>query len=375
MRSPARWLPLLLLTLLTACTGTPDNAPAVRLVILDNPVVNGAATPTLIVADPNPSDTSSAGRATATAVTGAVGVETLAGVNRLAVAFPDHVELFQATEDTTTGVLGLQPVTVTNPTDPNHPSWFALPQRTNSTPATIGTPCFTKMRADNTRTLLVLLSACAGQAQQEVVLNTSSSDPTASWWRDLPAPQADPTQTFIAVNGATAYAARLNPSTGSDVLQGSFGDGQTSLRIVNAAGPLPQIYALVNSQGTVFAATNDNTQGVRPVGTSDLGTPRLAPRAQRLFADGDVLAAWNDSNFLFLARGNQNNTANPLFAPDVRGVAVPPDGYAYALSGASLLRYDVLVGLSSPGNSFGVTSLYLPTGLVNPTDIAWVVPQ
>ncbi len=357
---------------LTACTGTQAALPEVRLVILDNT----ASGPALVVADPSGTDDDNpTPRSTTVPVPGAIGVETLAGTNRFAVAFPDHVTLYQVTDSGGASGLGAQPVNVTNPADPNNPSWFALPQRTNATPASI-TPCFTKMEADNTRTLLVLLSACPGGAQQEVVLNTSNSDPTASWWRDLPAPYADPSQTFIAVNGNTIYASRLSVSgTGSDVLQGAFSDGQTQMRVTNTGGQLPIIRDLVNAQGTVYAATDDSTQGVRPVNATDLGTARLTPRANRLFADSDLLAAWNDASQLFFARGAQSNTATPLSAYDVRGVAVPPDGYAYALSGASLIRYDVLVGLAAPNNSFNATSVYLPTGLSNPTDIAWVVPQ
>lgn len=343
---------------LSACTGTPEGSVPVRLVVLESPQ-NAPAD--LRVIDPGDVSGGLKEGPPLAAGQGAIGVQTLAGVNRLAVVYPDHVDVVQVTDNGSPDGSGL---------DLQKLSTLPTPQRT-SDGATLK-PCYSSVRGDDSRTLLVLLSACAGQAQQVVVLNTSSTDPTASWWRDLPAPYQDPAQTFVAVNGGSVTVARPNPAAGFDVFRDARNDTPGLTLPLRYNVPTTLIRDLANYKGLVYAATD---AGVFPVNDGALGAAFLTPRANHLFSDGDLLASWNDTPQLIFARNSQNNAANPLYAYDVRGMAAPPDGYAYVLSGTGITRYDVLVGLSSPNNpnQFNPFTLYLPTPLVNPQDIAAVV--
>lgn len=336
--------PLLLLSLLTACTGTEETLLSVRL----NVLTDGGSTLRAL---------SATGAALSTVpVTGGVQVEALPSPRRFLLVRTGAAE--------------------TRAPDGSDPQAYPAP---GFTPV-----CLTQAAQNVTRDRLLLLSDCSGTQRvalyRETTLVWSALLPTF-----LPPMQGSDTPPIrLAVQGDVGIITRPRLSGGSEVLRVAVPAG-ASTPVVSTPLGIPAVYDLAPYGADILAATDTGVQRLRTTGEPDpaailnaLGTTRY----DRLWTSGspqNLLAAWRSNRLAGTASrplrvwngvsSTLNSAPTVAEVSDLRDVTFPPDGFLYTLQGNSLIRYNTLSGLQ--GGGWAPTTLQT---LTNPISLTWTVP-
>ncbi|WP_102128207.1 hypothetical protein [Deinococcus planocerae] len=348
-------LALLPALLLSACTGTEEVPPALRLAVLEG----GGATLQIVSSE-------GGGALAPVAVTGGVTLDTLPGGTRVALTLRGGIES--------------RDVNLANPVP-----FAALP----FTPV-----CLTSTVLSAARDRLLTLNDCAsatGNTAAGQQLALYRLDGSLVWTANLP-PFTPPLSTTdappvrIAVTGDRAVVARPVIGGGSEtirVAQENVGDS-----VAVAALPLatPAIRDLAPYGGLIYAATDT---GIQPL--TDVGVPNAAAtlgafgsgRVDRLWTSAstggavNLIAAWRDTTLsgnssepLRLWDGVRTGAAVVTNVAELRDVSFGIDGNLYALTRTTLTRYDTVFGLQQ-GN-------WNPTGLLGGLNdaraVTWLVP-
>ncbi|AZI43079.1 hypothetical protein EHF33_10265 [Deinococcus psychrotolerans] len=333
MRRSMFFLPLLLPAVLSACTGTTEDAVTIRLAVLSG-TGSAAALSTVDVGKTGVQQTAS--------VPNAVDLATLPGGNKLALLYTDHLE----TRDANLA----NPVSQPNPTD----AAFR--------------PCYVKLEVSAALDRLAALSDCGNGALQQVVV--WRSDGSVSFSATLPAPTpSTPRQTRLAVQGDTVWAVHPAVGSGSELLRVSRNsDGSSSL-----ASPVsvPTINDLAFFKGALYAAVSSGVQTLSSSGTLTAlpATTQLNTPASNLYSSDRLLGAWQSGSSAPLLIWNGSKTGIPAYFSDLRDVTYAPDATLYSLDATTLTQFDSAYGLA--GNGWRNTPL---ATFNNPRAVTWLVP-
>ena len=368
-------LSLLSLTalLLTACTGTEEVAPSIRLAVVTD---GGAAVRTVTVggaaaqpsADaPVPID--------ATNVNRAVDVDTLPGGVRLAL----------------TRTLGIESRDV----KAGNPQPFAPPFEATGFTA----PCLKATVLNAQRDRLLTLSQCdtAGAANGPQQLALYRTDGTLVWRAALPAftppsPGGDVPPVRIALlreNGVdVGIVARPALGGGSEVMRAAAPTTGAERADVSLPVATPAIRDLAPAPGgtVVYAATDTGVQPLIGAGVPDAEktlTGFGAERVDRLWTQagsglgGNLIAVWRDADSgvsqslrLWDASGTRAAASTVTSVADLRDLTFAPDGNIYVLTRTTLTGYDTLFGLTQGNWRPSV----LLSGLNEARAVTWLVP-
>ncbi|PYE54205.1 hypothetical protein [Deinococcus yavapaiensis] len=310
--------------LLAACTGTVEELPSIRLVIAD-----GARTLRSVN-----SQSPSTSPVTVTTTSDVVGLTSAQSGTRVAVAFPDRVELRDANLVVASTIAA--------------PSGF--------------TPCFSGLRGDENGSRLALLSSCTNNTQQNVLLYSPNGDLIFN--QQLPLPSYDPSTIRFDVSADAVFLARPTISGGGEVLRVTA-TGTTTLLTT----PSP-IEDLVVRGATVFVSTSGSVTPINAAASPPaLGTPLLTLDAERLFSNGNLLVAFDadTSNGTVSVTNDGAVTARVPFTPALQDATVAPDSYLYLLQRTGLARVDVVRLVESP------TRNYLGVNVTDGRFLAWIV--
>lgn len=375
-------LPLTTL-LLSACTGTVETLPALRLAVLTDggatlrTVSTGGGdglrvTPTPVVSPP-------------VAVTGGVAVDTLPGGQaRLLLTRREGLESRNAE------LADVRPFAPA----------FDAPG--------FAPPCFVATALNAARDRILSLSQCetGGVLNGTQQLALYRTDGTLVW-RAAVGGAAVVTGTDVPPV-RVAVVRRADGVEVGVVARPALGGGSEVLRVaVTAPGadraeaglpvPTPAIRDLAPApNGTAVYAATDT--GVQPLGTT--GAP-VAEDALGAFGTGRVdrvwtsagsgvpgrnlIAAWRDPRVsglgteplrLWDASGTRSEALTVNSFADLRDVTFAPDGFLYALTATSLTGYDTVIGLGS-GNTGGTVNwrpVTLLSGLNDARGVTWLVP-
>ncbi|SMB90500.1 hypothetical protein [Deinococcus hopiensis] len=365
-----RSFPLLLSALLlTACTGTEDATPSLRLAVL----TSGGATVRTVTLDGSDGSTSPEG--TPVTVTGGVDLDTLPVGNRLALTLSTGIESRSA---------GLSDVQA-----------FAPPFGAEG----FTSPCLKATVLNAQRDRLLTLSQCdtpgTTNGPQQLALYRTSG--TLVWRAALPTPflvtgpDVPPVRiALVRENGVdVGVVSRPALGGGSEVMRAAATTTGAERADVSTPFPTVNIRDLAPALGgsAVYAATDT---GVQPLTSVGVPNPQAAlsafgsERVDRLWTSvgsgvgGGLIAAWRDagsgvSSSLRLwdvADTARTAAANVGLISDLRDVTFAPDGRLYALTRTSLTSYDTLLGLRQ-GN-WQLTSVL--SNLNEAQAVAWVVP-
>lgn len=333
MRRFTLLLPLLLPAVLSACTGTTEDAVTIRLAVLSG--TGSAATLSTV-------DIGKTGAQQSVTVPNAVDLATLPGGNKLALLYADHLE----TRDSNLANPAAQP----NPSDPAFK------------------PCYVKLETSTALDRLAALSDCGNGALQQVVV--WRSDGSVSFSATLPAPTpSTPLQTRLAVQGDTLWAVHPAVGGGSELLRVSRNsDGSSSL-----AAPIstPAINDLAFFKGALYAAAGSGVQTLSSAGTLTAlpAATQLNVPVSRLYSSDRLLGAWQSGSSTPLLIWNGSKTGTPAYFSDLRDVTYAPDATLYSLDSATLTQFDSAYGLSNGGwRNQAVASFN------NPRAVTWLVP-
>ena len=346
---------LLLLTActLTACTGTEERPPALRLALLTG---GGAALGSVDTAAPNVpgADTTFVPALTpAGAVTAGQALHTADGGRALLLLRRDAAEKRDAT--------------------------LAAASTFPSPPFTA---CWTQSALNSARTRLLLLSECPNDAQQ---LALYATDGTLIWSASagslLPAVGTDAPPVNIAVVGDVAVLTRPALGGGSEVIRAAPRLAGDTVAVTTPPERTVAIRDLALQGNVVYAATDSGVYPLLDSGLPDL-TKRVtvfgSDRVDRLWGASlgrDLLFAWKDNllgadAYLRVWNGVASAAQSVTYAPDLRDLTVAPDGNLYVLTRSALTRFDAVLGLQN-GNWQART---LVTGLNDARALAWLVP-
>ncbi|WP_425146011.1 hypothetical protein [Deinococcus sp.] len=331
-RIAALLAPLLSLALLTACTGTNEAQVTSRLGLINA----GGAEIRIVTPADNATGTPSSTSATQ-AVSGAVDLEVLPGGRQMIVAFPDRLEL----RDASLKVLN-----------------------TLAAPSGV-TACYVRLKASPARDQVAALSDCGGGAAEQLVVYRS--DASLAFFATLPppTPSSSDLARFALTSVQTVWLAR--PATG----------GGSELLRVNADGvkvmTVPPLSAVITDLamlgGSLYAATDS---GVRLVNQTDgtlSQTPVLSGVFTRLYGGDSLLAAWlQNAGSQPLTVWNGSKSGSPASLSDLRDLTFAPDGNLYYLSAAALNGADTVSGLSQ--NNWRVSSVQ--TNLSDARALTWL---
>ncbi|WP_293909311.1 hypothetical protein [Deinococcus sp.] len=323
----------LLTALLSACTGTTEDAVVLRLAVLSG-VGDGAVLSAVDVGSP---------ASLVTPVPKALDLESLSGGTALAVLYPDKLE----TRDATFG----KPETRANPADPGFK------------------PCYVNLEASALRDRLAALSDCGGGALQQVAV--WRSDGSLAFSATLPGPTpTSPEQTHIAVLGDTLWAVHPAVGGGSElirVIRSSDGSAGVSTPTLT-----PTINDLTFYRGTGYAATDSGLRTLSEAGVLTAVPDTSKPPGgalTRLYADDRLLGAWAGGSYSALNIWNGAKTSSPTSFSDLRDLVFAPDGTLYTLSGNVLSQYDSAFGLADSGWRGKDLSSF-----TDPRAVTWLVP-
>lgn len=361
-------LPLTAL-LLSACTGTEENPPAIRLAVLTD---GGGTLRTVTTggggAAPAPTEPS-------VGVTGGVTVDTLPGGRRVALT------LLAGLESRDANLGNAQP--------------FAPPF---DAPGFVP-PCLKATVLNAQRDRLLTLSQCGtgGAANGTQQLALYRTDGTLVWRAALPVafastdPDAPPTRLALSrdENGTDiGIVARPALGGGSEVLRVAATTTGAVRAEVSSPVATPAIRDLAPAPGgrVIYAATDAGVQPLSSTGVPD-GAATLAAfgsaRVDRLWTgagsgvNNALIAAWRDtaltgsgSEPLRLWDGARTTAAVVAYLSNLRDVTLAPDGNLYALTATTLTSYDVLFGLTQ--NNWRASTLL--SGLNDARAVTWLVP-
>lgn len=254
--------------------------------------------------------------------------------------------------------------------------------------------CFSQAAMSALRDRLLVLQECQNGPQQ---LALYRADGTLVWTALLPTnlvtvpgPDTPPTR-IAAAPGDAAYVARAALGGGSEVI---------TVTPRNTGDPVQDAQAVVgNPVGTVsirdlapygtgiYAATDTGVRPLLPGGQPSTDTTAVQTafgtrRYDRLWngtsGTTSVLAAWRDNiqnatggEYLRLWDGRRTDAVNVTYISEVRDVTFAIDGRLYVLTSTSLSSYDTVLGLSSQLNWSAQTHV---TGLTDARAVTWVVP-
>lgn len=329
------------LTLLSACTGTEDQATTIRYVAL----ASEGPKATLSAVDLGTASSS----APDTAVPGAVSLESFGGGQKLAVLYRDHLEQRGA---------DLQ-------TPASNPSSNAFPNPDNFT------PCYVRLVSSAARDRLAALSDCGQGGTQDIVV--WRTDGTLAFKVTLPPPTpSTPQQTRYVVQGDIVWAVHPATATGSSELIRAVRNADNTVT-VNVPVQLPNVYDLTYYHNQLYAATDQGVQTLDDKGnlTAVTGQPLLGNRADRLYSDDRLLVAWRNSGSaepLYVWNGSKVASAGN--AASLNALTIAPDGTFAALQGGSLVTYDSVSGFERAAWNVQ-TSRYLSGG---GSALTWLVP-
>ena len=358
-RSPT--LPIAFLigaALLSACTGTEETAPNLRLVVLtDGGQSLGYA---------NSSETGK---------TGLQGLVTsLKGVSLEYLNSGRNFALIQRTGVENRSVnLALTSSFAAVPFDP---------------------VCFKQAVMSALRDRLLVLHECDNGPQQLVLYR---ADGTLVWTALLPTnlvtvpgPDTPPTRLAV-IPGDTAYVARAALGGGSEVIIATprnTGDPvqDRQANVTNPVGTV-SIRDLAPYGSGVYAATDSGVRPLRPGGTPEtdpspvqtaFGTQRFDRLWSGTSGNTTLLAAWRDnlqnasgSETLKLWDGRKPEAVNVTYISELRDVTFAIDGKLYALTRTTLSSYDTVLGLANSASWSPQTHV---TGLTDARAVTWVVP-
>ena len=356
----ARFLPALLLSAalgtLTACTGTEERSPNLRLAVL---TAGGQSLGYVDTAPPESADSSSPAAPTlvsAGAVEDGRDLHTADGGRSLLLTRRSGAERRGAE---------LTPGT----------PFAGLPFPT----------CLTRSAVDAARTRLLVLSECGSDVQRLALYRL---DGTVVWTASLgtavpPLSTPDAPPVSLAVVGDVAVVSRPALGGGSEVVRAAprnVGDPVAVASLPERTVAVRDLAAL--SGGTVYAATDSGVYPLLDTGLPDL-TRRVAAfgerRLDRLWGEPlgarTLLFGWHDpalsgDAYLRVWDGAANTTQNVTYVTDLRDLTVAPDGNLYLLSRTGLTRFDAVLGVQS-GNWQARTLL---GGLNDARALAWLVP-
>ena len=353
MKSRSRHLPFptwaalsLPLLALSACTGTEETAPDVRIALLtDGGRTLGYVTSALGSTAPSP----------------------LTGTQNLASANGRGVDLAPLNTGRNLALTLTDRIEQRDVNLASAAAFEALPF----------TPCLTQTAQNIGRDRLFTFSECSGV--QQVALYRS--DRTLIWWatlptKPLPIPSNDTPPIRIAVVGDVGVVARPALTGGSEVMRvvpRTSGDPlQDRVAVVSDPVPTQSIRDLAPYGSDIYAATDTGVRPLLPTGVPDatntpssvtaFGTGRVDRLWYGLAGSKGLLAAWRD-NF------SSGNSTEPLRIWDVasakpavntvaiaglRDLAFDLNGQMYTLSANSLNRYDALLSLQQ-GYWYGTT--------------------
>jgi len=360
-------LPLTAL-LLSACTGTVESQPPIRLAVLTD---GGAAVRTVT--------TGRLGTAPAPAevnvtVVGGVDLDTLPGGRRLALTLAAGIESRDV------NLADARP--------------FAAPF---GAPGFTAPPCLRAAVLNAQRDRLLALSQCetGGVPVGVQQLALYRTDGTLVWralaggafapmGSDVPPVRA----ALVRENGVDiGILARPAIGGGSEVLRVAVTTTGSDRAEVSSPVPTPAIRDLTPAPNgtTVYAATDT---GVQPLNTSGVPDAAAALRAfgtervDRLWTSassgvgGNLIAAWRDlgpggSAPLRLWDGARAAAATVTTVSELRDVTFAPDGNLYALTRTTLTGYDTVLGL---GQSANWNPTLLLSNLNDARAVTWLVP-
>lgn len=361
-------LPLTAL-LLSACTGTVESQPPIRLAVLTD---GGAAVRTVT--------TGRLGTAPAPAeqnvtVAGGVDLDTLPGGRRLALTLTAGIESRDV-----------------NLADPRP---FAAPFEA---PGFTTPPCLRATVLNAQRDRLLTLGQCeAGGVpvgvQQLALYRTDGT----LVWRAVAGGAFSPVGTdvppvrvaLVRENGVDiGILSRPAIGGGSEVLRVAATSTGSDRAEVSAPVPAPAIRDLAPApNGTaVYAATDTGVQPLTASGVPDAAATLRAfgsDRVDRLWTSadsgtgGNLIAAWRDpgpggSAPLLLWDGARTTAATVTTVSDLRDVTFAPDGNLYVLTRTTLTGYDTVLGL---GQSANWNPALLLGNLNDARAVTWLVPS
>lgn len=322
----------LLPALLSACTGTTEDAVTIRLAVLSG---TGSAAVLSAV------DVGKADPQLSVSVPGAVDLEALPGGVGLALLYGDHLEVRSPNL--------ASPSTWPNPSDPAFK------------------PCYVKLEASVARDRLAALSDCGTGALQQVVV--WRSDGSVSVSASLPAPTpSTPLQTRLALQGDVVWAVHPAVGGGSELIRILRNiDGSSSL---STPITLPTVNDLAFYKGAVYAATETGVQTLSSAGALAAlpAAAQLGSAASRLYSNDRLLGSWRSTSAP-LTIWNGTTAGVPAYFSDLRDLTYAPDGTLYALSDITLSQYDSAYGLT--GNGWRGANL---ANFNNPRAVTWLIP-
>ncbi|MDP9764657.1 hypothetical protein [Deinococcus enclensis] len=362
-------LTALLGALLTACTGTTEDLPVIRLALL----TDGGQT--LRTLTPGPESAANTDDATLPIQNG-VRVDVLANATRYAL----------------TRRAGIDSRPAPNPPPAEGQAFTAPPAA--QFPAG---PCFTAVALSAGRDRLLALSDCPNDVQR---LALYRADGSLVWTARLPVYLPPSGQEGVP---PARLAVLTDTSTGIDtgiVARPVLGGGSEVLRVApqQIGNPLAEVIStratdlirdLAPYAGGIVAATDTGLQPLRDTGAlNPEATLRAfgATRYDRVWSvpvgGTPLLAAWRSniragttSQPLRLWDGRATQTDNSAatvdaFVADLRDVTVDPQGFLYALTATTLTRYDTALGLAQGS----WRSRLLLSGLTDARSVTWVLP-
>ncbi len=296
--------------LLTGCTGTEDQSSTVRYVAL----AGSGTQATLSAADLG--TTTTVGNVP---VAGAVDLRSYNNGQSLAVLYADHMEQRSAS-------LG-SPNTALFP----NPAGFS--------------PCYTRLITSVAHDRLAALSDCGQGSTQDIVVWRAEG--TLAFRVSLPPPTpTTPSQTHYAVQGDILWAVHPATATGNSELLRAVRNADNTVTISTPV-QLPNVYDLTFYHNQLYAATDQGVQTLNDKGElgAVTGQPMLANRADRLYSDDRLLAAWRNSGSaepLYIWNGSKALSAGNISG--LNDLTFAPDGTFATVQGGTLINYDSVSG-------------------------------
>lgn len=348
--------------LLAACTGTEEDAPAIRLALM----TDGGATLRTITPNPDTASTPITGNQTLP-VTGGASLNTSPDGRRL------YVTLAAGLESRNADLADVQPFAA-----PPNPPFASV--------------CLRQTAASAARDRLLTLSVCPNGPQQ---LALYRNDGTLVWTALLPtflppAAGTDAPPIRLAVLGDTGVVARPVVGGGSEVMRAAQANLGDLVAVVSTPVNTPSIRDLAPYGGDILAATDSGILKLSSSGVPDSAVtpPALSAafgnaRFDRLWSGvvggRTLLAAWRSNLLnnpslqptpLLLWDGVKTSALTVDSLDDLRDLTFSLDGYLYALTRTNLIRYDTVFGLSN--------SNWRPKPLLGTLNdaraVTWVVP-
>lgn len=344
--------------LLSACTGTEETPPSLRLIVLND---GGQS-----LGYANSSETGK---------TGLQGVIT--GLQGVSVEYLNSGRNFALVQRT-----GVE----------NRDVNLALTSSFSDVP--FDPVCFKQATMSALRDRLLILQECDNGPQQ---LALYRADGTLVWTALLPTnlvtvpgPDTPPTRLAV-VPGDTAYVARAALGGGSEVIIATPRNTGDPVQDAQANVTYPvgtvSIRDLAPYGTSIYAATDSGVRPLLPGGqpasdTTPVQTAFGTQRYDRLWSgtsgSTSLLAAWRDNvqnasggEYLRVWDGRRTDAVNVTYISELRDVTFAIDGKLYALTRTSLSSYDLVLGLSNSASWSPQTHV---TGLTDARAVTWVVP-